>query len=88
MSSFIEEDAVHLNALAAVRPAGIGRDVLKNIAQVSVTIVGPHVAHGACVRIRIELLNGRKIIRVRQRIISGSALWVDNDGVVESRCCV
>ena len=58
MSRLIEEDAVHSNALAAIRPAGIGRDVLENIAQVSVTIVGPHVTHSACVGIRIELPNG------------------------------
>ena len=88
MSGLIEEDAVHLNALAAVCPAGVGRNVLKNIAQVSVTIVGSHVAHSACVRVRIELLNGWKVIGIWQRIISGSAFWVDDDGVVEIGCCV
>ena len=88
MGSLVEEDAMHLNTLPAVCPAGIGRDVLKNIAQVSVTIVGSHVAHSACVRVRIELLNGGKVIQIRQRIISGSAFWVDDDGVVEVGCCV
>ena len=88
VSSLIEEDAMHLNTLAAVCPAGIGRDVLKNIAQVSVTIVGPHVAHGTCVRVRIELLDGWEIIRIRQKIIARSAFWIDDDGVVEIRRCV
>lgn len=88
MSSLIEEDAVHLDALAAVCPAGVGRDVLKNIAKISITIVGPHIAHSACVRVCIELLNGWKVIQIRQRIISRSAFWVDDDGVVEIGCCV
>lgn len=88
MSGLIEEDAVHLDALAAVCPAGVGRDVLKNIAQISVTIVGPHVAHSACVRVRIEPLNSWKVIWIGQRIISGSAFWVDDNGVVEIGCCI
>ena len=88
MSSLVEENAVHLNTLAAVCPAGIGRDVLKDIAQVSVTIVGPHVAHSTCVRVRVELLNGWEIIRIWQGIIARSAVWVDDDGVVEVGCCV
>ena len=88
MSGLIEEDAVHLNALAAVCPAGVGRNVLKNIAQVSVTIVGSHVAHSACVGVRIELLYSWKIIIVWQGIIARSAVWVDDDGVVEIGCCV
>ena len=88
MSSLIEKDAVHLDALAAIRPAGIGRDVLQNITQVSVTIVRPYVAHSACVGVRIELLNGWQIVQIWQGIISGPAVWVDDDGVVEIRRCV
>ena len=88
MSSLVEENAVHLNTLAAVCPAGIGRDVLKDIAQVPVTIVGPHVAHSACVGVRIELLDGWMVIFVWQRRVSRSAFWVDDDGVVEVGCCV
>ena len=83
MGSLVEEDAMHLNTLPAVCPAGIGRDVLKNIAQVSVTIVGPHVAHSACVGVRIELLYSWKIIIVWQGIIARSTVWVDDDGVVK-----
>jgi hypothetical protein len=56
---------------------------LKDIAQVSVTIVGPHVAHSTCVRVPIELLYGWKIIQVRQGIIARSTIWVDDDCVVE-----
>ena len=56
---------------------------MEDITQVSVAIVGPHVAHSTCVGVRIKPLNGWKIVQIRQGIIARSAVWVDDDGVVK-----
>lgn len=88
VGSLVKEDAVHLNALAAVRPSGIGLDVLQNIVKSPVAITGPYIAHGSRVGESIEFLDSWKIVLIWQSRITRSAVWVNNNGVIEIGCGV